>query len=127
MPLGTIVRRALFYTGIAIAVLLLIAAAVLLSIRTGISIPRQWIALAIFTVALLFAMIRAYQRYWKRLGFWLALGGLLGIHLTLFIIILQNFPTFRPLWYIPAIIAEGALFGVVCGILLDSNRARSHR
>lgn len=112
------------YLALALGCLAVIAAGVFVGIKTGFVIPRQWVALALFTGGLLFAMIKTYQRYWRRLAFWLALAGLLGIHLVVFFAILQHFPEFRPIWYVPAVIAEGAAFGIICGALLDGSRLR---
>ncbi len=124
MTFGKIVRRFSLYVGLAVAALVLLAAALAISVHTGLTIRAQWGWLAMYTVLLIWVVIKTYQRYWRRPAFWFALAGLLGIHLTLFIVLLRNFPEFKPLWYIPAVMAEGAGFGVTCGILLDRNRLR---
>ncbi|MGC1105754.1 MAG: hypothetical protein WA876_04380 [Candidatus Acidiferrales bacterium] len=104
-----------------------IGAAVVISARTGITIRHQQYWLAAWTVFLLWVAIKTYRRYWKHLLFWLALAILLGGHLALFTVILRNFPDFRPVWYIPVLVAEGAVFGVIYGVLLDRPKRRVAR
>ena len=119
ITVGRIIRQSFVYLGIAITVLIAIAGAVFLNLRTDIAIPRQWIAFSVFTVILAFAMVKTYRRYWKRPAFWLALAALLAIHLAVLIPIVERFPEFKPIWYIPVMVAEGATFGVVCSILFN--------
>jgi hypothetical protein len=129
MKVGRIVRRFFLYLGLALASLAVFTLVFALSIRTHIVVPFRWVMLTTFTVLIIIAMINGYRRYWARPAFWLIAAGMLTIHLTVFIVILRNYPEFRPVWFLPAVIAEGGAFGVICGLLLDratANRRREH-
>ncbi|MFZ0293285.1 MAG: hypothetical protein WAL52_06740 [Candidatus Sulfotelmatobacter sp.] len=113
MSLRKVVQRLFLYIGIALAVLALFAAAIILSKGAVGRVPGAWMALAMFTCGLFWVTIRQSRAYWRCLGFWLAITGLLVVHLLVFVAILRAYPQWREIWFLPVMIVEGALFGAV--------------
>ncbi len=79
-----------------------------------------------FAGVLIFAMIKTYREYWNRPAFWLICAGVLIVHLAVFIPVLRTYPDFRLVWWVPIVIAEAAVFGIICDLLL-MRKARSSR
>jgi hypothetical protein len=113
--LGRIVRRGLFYFGLAVASLTAFALVFALLVYTGHTggVPGRWIALAVFTSCLFWVTIRQSRTYWHRPGFWVAIAGLLVLHLLAFVAILRAYPQWRGIWFWPIVIVEGGLFGAI--------------
>lgn len=120
MTFGKVVQRLFLYVGIALAVLTVFAVVIVLS--KGAKIPSGWLALAVFTSCLFWITIRQSRAYWGRLGFWLAIAGLLVVHLLLFISILRGYPQWREIWFVPVIIVEGGLFGAILYLLFGERK-----
>ena len=120
MTLGKIVQRFFLYVGIALAVLAAFAVVIVLS--KGGKVPSGWLALAVFTSCLFWITIRQSREYWRRLGFWLAMAGLLVVHLLSFVVILRAYPEWREIWFVPVIIVEGGLFGAILYLLFGSRK-----
>ena len=130
MTLARIVRRLLLYLGLALASLAIFSLVFFLSIRTHIVVPFQWVGLAAFAAVLVFAIIKTDRTYWTRPAFWLILVGVLIVHLAFFIPVLRSYPDFRLVWWVPIVIVEAGIFGVICDMLLlrparSSRRAKS--
>jgi len=120
LTLGKVVQRFLLYVGIALAVLVVCAAAVVLS--KGAKVSGGWIALAVYTAGLFWVTIRQSRTYWCRPGFWLAIAGLLFVHLLAFVAVLRAFPQWRGIWSWPVVIVEGGLFGAILYLLFDDRK-----
>lgn len=120
MTFGKIVQRLFLYVGIALAVLALFAIVIVGS--KGAKIPSAWLALAVFTSCLFWITIRQSRAYWHRFGFWVAIAGLLVVHLLLFIAILRGYPQWREIWFVPIIIVEGGLFGAILYLLFGERK-----
>jgi hypothetical protein len=120
MTLGKIVQRFFLYVGIALVVLAVFAVVIVLS--KGAKLPSGWLALGVFTSCLFWITIRQSRAYWNRPGFWLATIGLLLVHLLLFIAILRGYPQWRGIWFVPIIIVEGGLFGVILHVLFGEHK-----
>ena len=120
LTFGKIVQRFFVYVGIALAVLVLFGVAIVLS--KGAKISGDWIALAVYTVGLFWVTIRQSRRYWRRPGFWLAIAGLLVVHLLAFVAILRAYPQFRGIWFWPIVIVEGGLFGAILYLLFGERK-----
>jgi hypothetical protein len=103
-------RRLFLYVGIAIASLAAFALIFALSIRTGVVISGRWIGLALWTAIVFGVVVRSGREHWTRGTFWLATGGLLTIHLLAFVAVLNAYPQWRPVWFIPVAIVEAGLF-----------------
>jgi hypothetical protein len=118
MIVGNIIRRLLLYIGLVFGSLAVLALVIFASVHTGLVIPSQWVALAVFTGVLLFSMFKYYRGYWSRRAFWLSCAGVLAVHLAIFIPILRTYPGFRPFWFVPIVVVEAAAAGAICGPLL---------
>ena len=121
MALGKVFRKLAVYVGIAIVVLVLFT---VITITTkGAKVPSRWLALAIYTVGLFWAIIRQSREYWRRPNFWLAIAGLLALHVLAFVAILQTYPEWRGIWFVPVVIVEGGLFGVILSWFLGRTKS----
>jgi hypothetical protein len=120
LTLGKVVRRFLLYIGIALAVLAVFAAGIVLS--KGAKVPSGWFALAMFTSGLFWVTIRQSRAYWPRLGFWLAIAGLLVVHLMVFVAVLRAYTQWRGIWFMPVVIIEGGLFGAILYLLFGDRK-----
>jgi len=54
---------------------------------------------------------------WHRPTFWLAVVGLLAVHLLAFVAILRSYPEFRMIWFMPIVIVEAAFFSIILNML----------
>jgi hypothetical protein len=126
VTLGHIIRRLFLYLGIAVASLVIFSFIFSLGIRTHIVVPFRWVMMAVFAGVLVFAVVKTDREYWNRPAFSLTCVGVLGVHLAVFIPFLRAYPEFRPVWWVPIVIVEAGIFGVICDVLLMRSR-RSHR
>jgi len=119
---GKIVRRALLYIGLALAALAVIGLLIAISVHTGTPFTGGWIGLVVYTSGLFLVTIRQTREHWHREGYWLAMGGLLVVHLLAFIAILRAYPEWRMIWFLPVVIVEGGLFGAILYLLFGSRK-----
>lgn len=124
MTLGNILRRFLLYLGIALAVLVIFAAATVLSKGAFGRISGAWWGLVVFTSCLFWVTIRQSRAYWPRVSFWFATAGLLIVHLLLFWAVLRIYPGWRGIWFLPVIVVEGGFFGAILYALFGRSEAR---
>lgn len=127
MSFSTIIRRSLLYLGTALASLAIFALIFFLTVRSGTSVPFRWVMLTVFSVALLFIILKYYRAFWNRPALWLCCAGVLTVHLAIFIPILRSYPEFRPLWFVPIVVVEAAIAGAICGPLLRNSGATAAR
>jgi hypothetical protein len=128
MTFGRIVRRSLLYVGLAVASLAIFSLVVVLGVRAHISVPFQWIWLVIFTGGLTYAIVKKPSRaYWTKISFWVVCAGVLAVHLSGFIYLIGLYPEFKPVWYVPIVMFEAGVFGVLCELILGRSRKRSAR
>jgi hypothetical protein len=120
LTLGKIVQRFFLYIGIALAVLVICAVAIVLS--KGAKVSGGWTALAVYTAGLFWVTIRQSRGYWNRPGFWAAISGLLVVHLLTFVAILRAYPQWRGIWFWPVVIVEGGLFGAILYLLFGERK-----
>jgi hypothetical protein len=92
--------------GIAIICLLVIAAVVIFSAKTGIKVPERWIGLTFWTCFLLWFVFRQHKRDLSIGRFWLALSAFLIVHVTIFVVVLRAYPAWRPIWFLFVIMIE---------------------
>jgi hypothetical protein len=92
--------------GIAILCLLVIAAVVIVSAKTGIKVPERWIGLTFWTGFLLWFVFRQHKNDLGQFRFWLALSAFLAVHVTVFVLVLQAYPAWRPIWFMFIIMLE---------------------
>jgi hypothetical protein len=107
LTLGKVVQRFLLYAGVALAVLAVFAAAIVLSKGTVGRLSGAWMGLVVFTFCLFWVIVRQWRAYWHHLGLWLAIAGLLALHLPAFIFVLRVYPQWREIWFVPVVIVEG--------------------
>jgi hypothetical protein len=112
----------MLYVGIALAVFVAVGMFVILT--GGAEVPPQWLALALFTGFLFWAIIRQSREYWPLPKFWLAITCLLGAHLLAFVAILRAYPEWRPIWFAPIVILEGAFFAPILLLLFGRQKRR---
>ena len=122
LSFGKIIQRFLLYVGIALVVLAVFFAFVVLS--KGAKVPWQWVALAVWTGLLFWVTIRQSRAYWRYVGFWLAIAGLLVVHSLFFIAILRVYPQWREIWYWPVVVVEGGFFGAILYLLFGRTTMR---
>jgi hypothetical protein len=111
VTLGRIIRRLLFDVGLALGALAVLTLVFVLSIRTGISVPRQWVLLTIWTLLVFWVIVIRRRERWTRSTFWLAVVGLLAGHLLVFVTILKNYPQTRPVWFACVAVVEAGILG----------------
>ena len=126
MTIGRIVRRALLYVGLAVAFLTGFALVFALLVYTGHTSYMEhsggWIGLLVYSSGLFWVTIRQSREYWRHLGFWATIAGLLVVHLLAFVAILRAYPQWRMIWFMPVIVVEGGLFGAVLYLLFGDPR-----
>ena len=116
--------------GLAVASLAVFSLIFILSIHTHIVVPFPWVGFAEFAGVLIFVIIKTDREYWNRPAFWMICAGLLIVHLAIFIPVLRTYPEFKLVWWVPIVIAEASVFGIICDMLLmrtarSSRRAKS--
>jgi hypothetical protein len=116
-----LLRRSLWYIGVALAILLIVLGFVAISFYTGHTHPPPvgWFGLVGFTPLVFWAVITTLRLHWDRPVFWFAIAGLAGLHVALFTAILMRYPQWPLLWFIPVSMIEGGLFVVVLTWLFD--------
>ena len=72
-----------------------------------------WLGLVTFTPVIFWAAVKPLRKCWKRPTFWLAVTGLLAVHLLAFVTVLRYFPEWRLVWFIPVGMMEVWIFGVI--------------
>lgn len=112
--------------GIAIACLLVIAAIIIFSAKTGIKAPERWIGLTLWTCFLLWFVFRQHKGDLGQLRFWLALSGFLMVHVTVFAFVLRAYTAWRPIWFMFVFMIEGPLVLVALENVVHRHRNRKH-
>ena len=118
LTLWKIVRRAFLYVGLALAGLAGIGLLIAVSIRTGIPITGGSIGLVGYTSLLFCVTVSRSRERWHRPTFWLAVAGLLAVHLLAFVAILRVYPEWRMIWLMPIVVLEAGLFSIILDMLL---------
>jgi hypothetical protein len=122
LTLGKIIQRFLLYVGIALAVLAVFAAVIVFT-KGGVGdVSGGWFGLVGYTGLLFWVTIRQTREHWQRLGYWLAIGGLLVVHSLAFVAILRAYPQWRMIWFLPVVIVEGGLFGAILYLLFADRK-----
>jgi hypothetical protein len=123
MTLTKIIQRFLLYVGIALAVLVVLAAVIIFT-KGGIGhVSGGWFGLVGYTGLLFWATIRQTRAHWQRVGYWFTLGGLLVVHSLAFVGILRAYPEWPMIWFMPVVIVEGGLFGAILFVLFAKGRS----
>ncbi len=109
---GSFALEGLKLFGIAVLALMIIWAAVIVSIKTGISIPARWLGLFSWTCALLWVVFRQCKGELRSGRFWLALAMLLAVHIAAFTLLLRAYPQWRMAWFMFIFLIEAPLLTV---------------
>jgi hypothetical protein len=112
--------------GIAIACLLVVAAVVIFSAKTGIKIPERWIGLVFWTCFLLWFVFQQHKRDVRHLRFWLVLATFLTVHVAVFAVVLRAYPAWRTIWFMFIIMIEGPLVLLALQNVVHPRRNRKH-
>jgi hypothetical protein len=127
---GWIVRRILFYFGLAFAALAVFALFFALTVYLGVTdkvrgwFNGPWIGFVLYTVLLFWIIVRQSQRRWSHWSFWLVIACLLTIHSLAFVAILRIYPQWRVIWFWPTTVAEGGMFGATLAWLFPERHAK---
>jgi hypothetical protein len=110
--------------GIAVGSLIIFALFFFLSIKTGIVVPGRWVALGYWTGFLILLICRQYKRYLKHVKFWFTFLCVLLIHVIAFIAVLQRYPDWRLIWYVPVVIVEAQCIGTALDAVMRNEHLR---
>ena len=113
MAARNILRRMLLYLGMALCFLAVMGVIVVVSVRTGLSVPIRWVGLAVFTGVIGFFIFHQYGTFARRRLFWLATISITAVHLTGYAMLLLYFPRWPLGWFLPTTLIEVALITVV--------------
>jgi cytochrome bd-type quinol oxidase subunit 2 len=114
---GWVVRRLLFYIGLAFTALTVLALFFALTIRLGGTdkingwFKGGWIGFLTYTALLFWITVRQSRRRWCHWSFWFAIACLLTIHCLAFVAILRIYPDWRVIWFWPITVVEAGIFG----------------
>ena len=112
--------------GIAIACLLVIGAAVIVSAKTGFAVPARWLGLFYWTCALLWFVFQQHKRDLRHSRFWLVLLAFLMVHVTAFAVVLRAYAAWRMLWFMFIFMIEGPLVLVVLDNIVHPRHNGKH-
>jgi hypothetical protein len=112
--------------GIAVVCLLVIGAAVIVSAKTGFTVPARWFALFYWTCALLWFVFKQHKRDLRYGRFWLALSAFLMVHVTAFAAVLRAYAAWRPIWFMFVFMIEGPLVLVALENVVHPRHNRKH-
>ena len=110
--------------GIAVGCLLIFALVSFISIKTGIVVAWRWIALSYWTGFLVWLLCRLHKPNLKQVKFWLTLFCLLLIHVIAFAAVLQRYPEWRLIWYVPIVVIEALCMGLVLDAVMRDEISR---
>jgi peptidoglycan/LPS O-acetylase OafA/YrhL len=66
----------------------------------------RWVALLIYTPIVFGAVVPEFRRSWERMTFWLAVVGLVAVHIAAYVILLTSMDGWRNVWFLPLSMAE---------------------
>ena len=96
-----------------VSVLAIVAAAVFVRVRTGLSIPVRWAALPVYTGIICWLTFKQYRSAIRKRHFWLIVSALMIVHLTAFILLLTYIPHWPLIWFVPTTVAEVTMIAVL--------------
>jgi hypothetical protein len=112
--------------GIAVVCLLVIGAAVIVSAKTGFTVPARWFGLFYWTCALLWFVFKQHKHDLRYGRFWLALSAFLVMHVTSFAAVLRAYAAWRPIWFMFVFMIEGPLVLVALENVVYPRHHRKH-
>jgi hypothetical protein len=122
MTMKNILRRILLYLGMALSFLAAMALIVVVSARTGFSIPVRWVGLAVLTSLIGWFIFHQYRTLAKKFWFRRTAISIMAVHLIGFVILLFYFPRWPVVWFLPATMVEVALIVMIMEKVSDRAR-----
>lgn len=111
--------------GIALACLVILTIIVVLSVKTGITVPKRWVGLVGWTGVLVWVIFRQYKTSLRHARFWFAFSPLLLVHLTAFVVVLERYPEWGINWFMPFVIVEAPIMAMAIETALPRNHSRT--
>ena len=109
----SLILEGLKLSGIALAALVVIAVAIFVSIKTGITIPKRWFGFCVWTGLLIWFVQRLCKHHRRNSKFWLAFGGLLVVHISVFVVVLRSMTDWGLGWFAPVFLVEAPIMVVL--------------
>jgi hypothetical protein len=119
MSVRIFIRRILLCLGMALSFLAVMTLIIVVSVRTGFSIPVRWVALAAFTGVIGWFIYHQYCTLAKEPRFWVIAISMMALHLIGFVILLFYIPDGPIAWFLPATLFEIALIVVIMERVFD--------
>jgi hypothetical protein len=116
------VLQALRLFGIAVGCLVILTLIIFIAIKNGIFLDWRWIGLSYWTGCVILLMCRLYEPNLKQLKFWFTLFCLSLTHVIAFIAVLQRYPEWRLIWYVPIVVIESQFMGLVLDAVMRSKQ-----
>jgi len=89
------------------------AVAVIVSTKTGITVPKRWFGLCVWTGLLTWFVQRLCKHHRRKTKFWLAFGGLLVVHVLAFVVLLRSITEWGLGWFMPVFLVEAPIMVVL--------------
>ncbi len=110
--------------GIAVGCLIIFALILFISIKAGIAVEWRWIALSYWTGFLIWLVCKLNKANLRQVKFWVTLFGLLLVHVIAFVVVLQRYPEWRLIWYVPIVVIEAPCMGMVLDAIMGHKAFR---
>jgi hypothetical protein len=111
--------------GIAVGCLIIFALVLFISTKAGIAVAWRWIALSYWAGFLIWLICRLNKANLRQVKFWVTLFCLLLIHITAFVVLLQRYPEWRLIWYVPIVVIEAPCMGMVLDAVMGNKHSDS--
>lgn len=118
-------REGLKLFGIALLGLAAVAVTVLVSVKTGITVPKRWFGLCFWTGFLVWLLCRQYRSHLWQTRFWFVFVNLLLVHVAAFTAILRRYPDWGLGWFMLPVMFEAPFMALILGISVDKTKRRS--
>jgi hypothetical protein len=120
-------KRILRDVGVGAGIIALAALFLVIQMYTGKKITSAWIGLIGYTPVIFWFSIRSLRSQWRHVTFWMAVTGLLVVHLLGFTLILRDYPQWRMFWFIPVAIVEVPIFSAVLDAVFKDSKHKNFR
>lgn len=112
-----------YYVGIGLILAGFIVGIAWISVKYRLNWPGiRWFGLAFITPLAFWYPAQMFKVFWKRVTFWLVFSTLVALHVLAFARILQRYPDWRLVWFIPTTIIEGMLVILILHAVFPEKR-----